>query len=274
MFAPQRLFHPGRQGCARELAGLDAARAMASCARSRCSGVRPGCAAMKRLSSEALDRWTGNPCHARIQERRQIALGAGRTRTLQRHAHARARCGATPGARCGATRTLQRHAGARHAHAHAAAPRRAPTLPPRDPSPARPRRTPRRSATRYRAARPPSRAHPYRPRASCPPCASWRGRRPAAGLRVPAAPAATTAVASADPPRLGDDAIQATVHYAFKEVNSVNEPMRSAPTSRFSLGNTENSALKASRTARVGLDRPDPTTKQTIRTTEQSDVSG
>ena len=63
---------------------------------------------MKRLSSEALDRWTGNPCHARIQERRQIALGAARTRTLQRHAHAHAaRCSATPGARhaarCSAT---------------------------------------------------------------------------------------------------------------------------------------------------------------------------
>ncbi len=233
---------------------------------------------MKRLSSEALDRWTGNPCHARIQERRQIALGAARTRTLQRHAHAHA---AAPRAR--ARCTLQRHAGRtlrRHAHAaaprrahaaahaHAAAPRRAPALPPRDPSPARPRRTPRRSATRYRAARPPSRAHPYHPRASCPPCASWRGRRPAAGLPFPAAPAATPAVASADPHRLGDDAIQATVHYAFKEVNSVNEHMRSAPTSRFSLGNTENSALNASRTAKAGLERPDPTTKQTIRTTE------
>ncbi len=44
-----------------------------------------GRAAMKRLPGEALDRQAGNPRHTGIEERSQIALGAGRTRALQRH---------------------------------------------------------------------------------------------------------------------------------------------------------------------------------------------
>lgn len=189
---------------------------------------------MKRLSSEALDRWTGNPCHARIQERRQIALGAGRTCTLQGHA----------GRQLSHRGTLRR-------------PDRAARLvdqPPEIELLGHP-------AERTRIAHAP-RAHRAR-------LGEVGDRRRVCGSQqhLPRQRPLLPRI----PPRLGDDAIQATVHYAFKEVNSVNEPMPSAQTSRFPL---RNRALKASRTAKVGLDRPDPTTKQTIRTTEQSDVSG